>query len=568
MDSETFFDAPEPRGEVVNGRYRLPDPETGEERGWTRATNVAAMVADPHGLTNWKLKQVIKGLSRRADLVALVRTLDEADDKAVWDVVRQSLDAAAVEASANLGTAIHNALGASDRGLPYPEEYEPYVAAYRAELARHGLTPIPELVECTVLNKAMGAAGKVDNYYRERDGTVVVGDKKSTGHIDLASPEIAAQLATYASAEYLRSSSGYVDLRGMRVRRNYAVVVHVDRETGAPAIYKIDLERGQLAANRAIEGMAYRRAKGLLLPYVAPPADRGPTAAAREQAASERHLQVVPDPDAEQLDPFGYAPDAAHVAVSPVIDVPLAAEEAADPFVLVDDQGVATSADVPLNAEQAYVAESRHEALEPTGVDELMKLQKAELQRILRGLDPRATVAHNRKVLAEKIDRIQRGGTLPSVIAAKSGGDPAEIVGPVGGVDPTDPHSPAFRVAYLDKVRKAASVGELGRLNREIVRVGGDQAWTDEMTEVARARAAELDAAVRVDEATNGQVELALFAKIEKARTSKDLSDIWEAETVGGSAPERWFPAADALARVRLAAIQAETPPAPTNPFL
>lgn len=579
MDSDDFFNAaPRPREEVVNGRYRLPDPETGQERGWTRATNVAAVVADPHGLTNWKLKQVIKGLSRRSDLVALVRTLDEDNDKDVWDVVRQALDSAAVEFTANLGTAIHNALGASDRGLHYPEEYERYVAAYRAELARHRLTPIPELVECTVVNKQMGAAGKVDNYYRECDGSIVVGDKKSTGHLDLASPEIAVQLATYASAEYLRTPDGYVDLRPQHVRRDYAVVVHVDRETGAPAIYKVDLERGQLAANRAIQDMAYRRAKGLLLPYVAPPMPDGapfgydPVASgelADEQAyrtsaraaAAEMH-EALTQALVELADPGNE-----HSVNSTTVS--LGEALAADPFgqVIAEDVAAANRA---AHQTLATGTPPAHEPQvpEPLGVAELMKLPKAELQRLLRSLDPRATVAHQRKVLAEKIDRLQRGETQPGALAVKMTGDPAEISGPINGVDPTDPHSPAFHAAYLDKIRRATSVADLARLNREVVRIGGDQAWDDEMTEVARARTAELDAAVRADEATNGQIELDLLGRIAAAQTSQALGEIWEAETVGGSAPERWFAAADQAARERLAAIQAATPPVPTNPFL
>ena len=38
------------------GRYLLPDPETGAERAWTRATTVARTLADEYGLTKWKLR--------------------------------------------------------------------------------------------------------------------------------------------------------------------------------------------------------------------------------------------------------------------------------------------------------------------------------------------------------------------------------------------------------------------------------------------------------------------------------------------------------------------------------
>src|SRR5690606_40709505 len=53
------------------GRYVLPDPETGEERSWTRATTVANKIADRFGLEQWAKRNVVLGIAAREDLYAL-----------------------------------------------------------------------------------------------------------------------------------------------------------------------------------------------------------------------------------------------------------------------------------------------------------------------------------------------------------------------------------------------------------------------------------------------------------------------------------------------------------------
>src|SRR5690606_11998477 len=53
------------------GRYVLPDPETGEERAWTRATTIANTLADRFGLEQWAKRNVVLGIAAREDLYAL-----------------------------------------------------------------------------------------------------------------------------------------------------------------------------------------------------------------------------------------------------------------------------------------------------------------------------------------------------------------------------------------------------------------------------------------------------------------------------------------------------------------
>jgi len=53
------------------GRYLLPDPATGEERAWTRATTWARTLSDMTGLHKWECRMVARGITLRPDLYAL-----------------------------------------------------------------------------------------------------------------------------------------------------------------------------------------------------------------------------------------------------------------------------------------------------------------------------------------------------------------------------------------------------------------------------------------------------------------------------------------------------------------
>ena len=64
------------------GRYKIPDPITGKDRSWTRATTWAKTVADTHALTKWELRMAAIGLARRPDLLmGVAGVLDPDGDK-------------------------------------------------------------------------------------------------------------------------------------------------------------------------------------------------------------------------------------------------------------------------------------------------------------------------------------------------------------------------------------------------------------------------------------------------------------------------------------------------------
>lgn len=619
MNSDDFFDQGPERPEIVAGRYRLPHPETGAEQSWTRATTHAELPEDSYALARWQLRQLLLGLRRRPDLLRLVESWSEdpgRDD--LDDVIKTAHEVAGNDAKANLGTAVHGVLQQVDRawnrelGCPdpaviaaLPEWSIPHVNGYLAELTRQHLTPIPSMVERRVVNLDLGCAGTLDNLYEEADGTVALGDKK-TGRLDYPERKYAVQLAVYHGAAYLLDPDGGppVDLRSVGLRREYAVLVYVDPESGACSVYRVDMRRAYVGANLAADVREWRRQRHFLLPYVPPGALPAEAWRAAERAEGERHLAVVPsgplvgetrvrDGRVEQWAADGWQDrgEATPLAREIVAAAPLvnAYRDPAVEEVLGPDEVQRQRPDLSTFATSGGLADpgNEHSANSTTAslgealgytMDELMKLSKADLQGVLRGLDPGASVAHQRKILAEKILTVQRGGAVATSTPADTSrnvsktNDTAELpAGPIGGgEDPSDPRSPAFHRARLAEVAAAGSAGELGRVHAMVIRVGGDQAWTDELTEAARARLAVLDAPARRVEWTDdrGAHSAAPSEAVALARSSQEMAQVWNLVTLGGSDEAAWTAELNEAAHARLAAIQAEVEQRPpSTPF-
>lgn len=567
-DHDGFFDERGPAR--VDGRYRLPHPETGVEQSWTAATTHAELPEDSFALTRYQLRMLLLGLRERPDVLRMLEAApDQPAASQLDEWIGMAHAAMATDEKANRGTAIHGVLQQVDRawnaetGLPdpatiarLPEWAMPYVKGYVEELRRQGLTPLRTMAERQVVNTDLSCAGTIDNLYAEADGTIALGDKK-TGRLDYPERKYSIQLAVYAGARWMLDPSttglpqtAHIDLRSVGLRQDYAVLIHVDPETGACSTYRVDLRRGQYGANLAVEVRAWRNERGLLLPYVPPAAQVAP---ALEQ--STRHLQAVPSGPlvgetrvngnrVEQWDGHAWQ-DMGEAVPGPADTVDIR-------------PGTARQNN---NIEQAGRKGNGSVEQELVTLDNLMKLPKPELQRVLRDLDPSATINHQRKILAEKILTAQAGGTIATTTPKL--GDPAELpAGPAttGAEDPTDPRSPAFHRARLAEIAAAESVGTLGRIHGFVLRVGGEQAWTDALTEAARARAAVLDGAAFAVDPLREAAE-----RITRATSSEEIAQIWADMTIGGSTPDRWTDALSQLAEGRLREI---TPPAPTvNPY-
>jgi hypothetical protein len=253
------------------GRYELPDPRTGEQvDGWTRATTFAATLAEQFGLTIWKQRQVVWGLSRRPDLITLASTISGPEDKkALGGIVDEAHIAAGTDAKANRGTAIHRACQASEAGRHHevPEELRPHVAGYFTALKTAGLQVVPDFVERVIIVDRYHVAGQLDNLVMCPDGKLRVLDKK-TGNLDYADIEFAVQLALYAHADatFNYATGRYEPMP--EVATDYAIIAHIDPETGKTELSRVNIEWGWLWARTCAEVMDIRKTKSVITPYV------------------------------------------------------------------------------------------------------------------------------------------------------------------------------------------------------------------------------------------------------------------------------------------------------------
>lgn len=604
-DDGTFWDGPGGQtDEVVAGRYRVADPVTGQVRSWTRASNIGAAVADRWALERYQRRQLVRGIAARPDLIDLIRTTVELDNAKCDEVITTALQVAGSTVKANIGTTIHEVQRRVDLGLEIPEGMERYAEGYRAALDRAGLSVVA--VEVLCCNRGLEAVGRADRIYREAGGSWVIGDTKSTDHLDLSQHEIAPQLTVYAHADYY-DARGFVgdhvaahendrpawqSRTGLdSIRQDYAIAVHVDRESGAVSLYRVDLYLGGYGANLATQVREWRNTKGILLPYVPP--TQGLTVPREITGATpgdpiQRHLSAVPDPAPATLDPFATIPNSDGQSEQP------ASEETCHPGCTRTDphtQWDCTSAP-PMGGQPNQGSGVTSGGIDPgepakpptptraasaSGLlteAELLKMTKAGVQQY--GRDRGFTdLAHNRPTLVKLYaaaglvaeSRFEDGKPVPTDSHGRAlsiPGDTAELpAGPIGnGEDPTDPRTDAFRRARLSEIGAAPSVADLWRINRSVVSRGGDQAWTDEMTQAARVRVADLDQRI-------GQVDIGGDAvpSLHKAKTQQDIADVWEKVTVNGSIPERWTEQLNDLAERQVEAIRLATPPAAANPF-
>lgn len=263
-DNEDFF-APPKQGDIVGGRYALTDPATGEARRYTRVTTHASALSDSYGITTWSQRELVRGLSLRHDLRLQTASLPSEATNAQLDEVRKAaLDAAASSAKATVGTAIHAAL--LDGDLCMTPEFDDHTACFQAALAEHGFRI--SATEFLCINNKLGTAGRADMLlaWKGGAGKRKIGDVK-TGRLH-GGHEFAIQLATYASSDYFELDGEWVPASHLNIDQDEAIVFHVDPETGATAVYTVDLVQGRYAANLATKVRAWRNTKALLLPLV------------------------------------------------------------------------------------------------------------------------------------------------------------------------------------------------------------------------------------------------------------------------------------------------------------
>lgn len=569
MNAEDFFATPEAR---EPSRPRAVNPLTGKEQSWTRASNYAAALDNPHGLIKWQLRELVRGLALRPDLTRMILAGVPLEDDAkskVDEIIDKAHGAAAIDTKANDGTAIHAALSRSwVHGIDtVAEEFHSYVRAFAAALKEYGLKPVA--TEQTVLNTRRDSRGTFDWAFQESDGAIAIGDVKS-GKLDAAKRKFAVQCANYAEADFVLHTDGSASPIPWELRTSYAVLVHIDPETAAVSVYKLDLLLGQYGAELA-EKVRQWHTLDPMSPYSPPVVpSRLPAAAKVEVVGTALPSKPASAEQAQQA-------FAIHDEVDgrPIIGTITPAEYAAGPATNVTHLPVAgdgTGTALP-EASTNEVRESAYSAPETAQAgrddiaealaapekpydpaerfDAFMKsMEKADLQMEIKRQRPSWTdLAHNRRWLARALVCIEQGWTDEKMIkkyaAAKDDTGGGTVFVEDAPTEAAPDRAATRREVAITAIAGAASVGALAAFHRDFVERHGDAAWTDELAEAAKARASELDG---VDAA-------AILARVELCDEQSDLAELWSEVTLGGTVKSLWAPF-EAAGKARMGVIR------------
>lgn len=295
-----------PRAKVTYdgyGRYKLPSPSTGRPTGFSRATTIASTLEETYNLNRWKRRQAVKAIMAAVSaqntmataqgdadgfdtagtgpttlsLLSDIREAIEKEDDRKLDAAVDLLDnITGGRDAAELGEAVHAWLEAVDCGtvLPaqVPEVFAPYVQAYRAVLAKHGLVAVPEYVERIVLNDQgeETVVGTIDRIYRVvTTGALVLGDVKTSKTLEYSWLPYAVQFAVYgyATKMFAADGSGWEPMPELDLDACYCLHVPSDQPERAACI-TFDLFWGGTTMVASLEARRLRKAAAKAVPFV------------------------------------------------------------------------------------------------------------------------------------------------------------------------------------------------------------------------------------------------------------------------------------------------------------
>lgn len=288
LDGHEPFEDPEPARKVVTydgwGRYKLPDPNTGRERGFTRVTTIASTLEDQYHLNLWGKRKTLEGLVLERGLLAQAAHVfrefgqdpQEREAKKRLDAIAKSAcDIAGSSSGAETGTALHAITEDHNQGRFHEAGQEAdrrglsaNMRAYVNTLAREEITVLPEFMERLVFVPQLDAVGRLDNLTREKWAALLrVFDLKSQKTMDFGAMKIAIQLAMYANAEAMFNEETWQWEEMPAVDKEIATVcwlpVMEGEEEKVCQLYDVDLAHGWRWAKAAYQTRQWRKVNPL-----------------------------------------------------------------------------------------------------------------------------------------------------------------------------------------------------------------------------------------------------------------------------------------------------------------
>jgi hypothetical protein len=251
------------------GRYKISDPATGKERGYTRVTTIAKVLDDSSSLADWKTRMAITGIVQRADLLAQASTA--LDDRSKLNkIANDAIDAAGAYSRANLGTALHSITQQLDLGMKPQilQGLQADIETYVASIAAWDFGMRKEWIEVLLINDEYEYAGTADRIVTTRDGKICIFDLKTGTDLSYSFGSIAVQLAMYAHADWIydwKTGERTALPEGLDMKEG--IICHLPAGEATCKFYTVDLEAGWEAAKMSFATRDWRKRKDLFKPY-------------------------------------------------------------------------------------------------------------------------------------------------------------------------------------------------------------------------------------------------------------------------------------------------------------
>jgi hypothetical protein len=251
------------------GRYKISDPASGKERGYTRVTTIAKVLDDSSSLADWKTRMAITGIVQRADLLAQAST--SLDDRSKLNkIANDAIEAAGAYSRANLGTALHSITQQLDLGMK-PQilaGLQSDIETYVASIAAWDFKMKKEWIEVLLINDEYEYAGTADRIVTTRDGKICIFDLKTGTDLSYSFGSIAVQLAMYANADWIydwKTGERTPLPEGLDMKEG--IICHLPAGEADCKFYTVDLEAGWEAAKMSFATRNWRKRKDLFKPY-------------------------------------------------------------------------------------------------------------------------------------------------------------------------------------------------------------------------------------------------------------------------------------------------------------
>lgn len=239
----------------------------------SRPSNYAKPLDDESALTNWRIDTAAFGVAHDKALQAAYAAAKRDDRQTVKALREKAIQAGRGEEAASIGTAIHamsERWEDPDDDFTPPEPYLSALKAYSAEMERIGVESTH--MEVALVNLEYNTAGTADRIYRLTrqliaptgeilpEGTLIIGDLKTSKTLEYSMGGFAAQLSLYAGGQmYDVVDDEFLDTP--EINQDWGVIAWIpsNQEQGHCEMIWVDLKAGNYAAWLAHEVKEYRK---------------------------------------------------------------------------------------------------------------------------------------------------------------------------------------------------------------------------------------------------------------------------------------------------------------------